>query len=175
MSIYSGQFDVYDYFYDKNDDDILNTKVYIGNNIISLRINSRKDLVPYYGHGIIICLNNSITITDYSLIDEESNDIIEYYQKNIIRFLKNSKRKNIKVDKDYFNDRPLLSFNREIYIEIFHRLLDNNMYISDIHTNMWKICKEELYDEMIKEGYDEKQSLIWCYGFDEYCERKKEK
>ena len=78
ISIFSGKCDLYDYLGDATDEELQNANIYIGDNVIPLRINNQHDLAPYYPYLIGIggwgdghC---NLRISTMSFIDEEERD-----------------------------------------------------------------------------------------------------
>ena len=53
MSRFSGKCDLYDHCGDYTDSQLQASRFYIGRNIIPLKIETQKDLAPYYPH--LIC------------------------------------------------------------------------------------------------------------------------
>ena len=122
MSKYSGKCDFYDWFSKINDDKSIeeklkNTKVYIGENILPLKMETYKDILPYGGYLTSnICNSDGITIIRLSTrpyVDRREEEILET-EMNILkkryRALKRKKKlkkrlNNIKKD---WNSNPFL-------------------------------------------------------------------
>ena len=78
ISQFSGKCDCYDHFSEYTDEQLQKSQIFIGDQIVPLRINNQHDLAPYYAHivgsvgycdGIAVC-----RLTEKSYVDSAEED-----------------------------------------------------------------------------------------------------
>lgn len=153
-----------------NIDSILKSNVYIGWNIIPLKIESEKDLIPYYPYivGFSATTNGvgEIRLTTESYVDIQERESLELYKRECVRYINKCKRKKEVIDLDHF-DTKYNQYYKDAYKEIMIRLVDKTMEftLDRIYLPSAERYRKELYDEMIKNGWEENKSKIWCFGW----------
>lgn len=167
MSLYSGKCDMADVVEIHGIDNMLKSKIFIESNIVPLKIETEKDLVPYYPFLIASSGSEngigSFRITDESYVDREERQILDYYTNECKDYIKKCKRNKQDVDIEHFKNE----YQPDIYNQILSRLLDKscefNLY--GIHTYMAEYYRIQLYNEMIRVGWTPSQALLWCFGW----------
>lgn len=179
MSKYSGKCDLADIYYIRDNWDFTKNKIYIKNNIIPLRIDCEKDLMPYFPYlqsygsgdkdGLIIHL------TDKSFVDIEEEERLNWCLGRAIRYFKKCKRKKIPFTKEECLKNCFWKPS-EYEIEIVDRVyrLGEKATIRGLHTKFHDYYREQLYQDMIKAGWEETKAYSWCYGWERLFERMKE-
>ena len=174
ISKYSGKCDFKDMCEIHNIDNILKSNVYIGWNIIPLKFESEKDLIPYYPYivGSSSTTNGvgEIRLSTESYVDRSERESLEFYTKACQKYVNKCKRKKEFCDIGHFNKENNYGYN-EVYEEIISRLMmvgfekDFKFTLDGIYLPMAERYRKELYDEMIKNGWDENKSKRWCFGW----------
>ena len=100
MSRFSGKCDVYDWFCDKDDDYIRQSKVYFSGGITPLEINSQHDLAPYYPHIIVYgggdrSGHSIIALSKRSYVDEREEERNSWALSDCLRYYRRCKRKKV--------------------------------------------------------------------------------
>jgi len=164
MSIYSGKCDLADHI-EINNDRYLKYDYYVGKNaIIPLRVNSLKDLVPYYpylismsgwrdNHGIVI-------LSSDSFVDEEERDHLTWMLDRMKKAYRAAKRKKI----EFVNPDPVFTNSEEIFKRV--KESGENATIDGIHTHFANMCRDALIKEMINVGYSADESVRWVWKND---------
>lgn len=173
MSLYSGKCDFCDMCDIHNVDNILKSNVYIGRNIIPLKFETEKDLIPYYPYLVATSATTNgvgeIRLSSESYVDRQERETLEWYVKDCQKYVNKCKRKKEFCDISHFNKENDCGYN-EIYEEIISRLMmvgfekDFKFTLDGIYLPMAERYRKELYDEMIKNGWDEFKSRQWCFG-----------
>ena len=69
---------------------------------------------------------------------------------------------------------PSFSYYSNSYKQLAERIVESNGKCElpkDIHTEMAEYYRKELYEDMLKEGWDDDTAYKWCYGFDRWMEK----
>ena len=174
MSKYSGKCDVYDsVIMINNIIDFKKLKIYAYNNeIIPLRIDSQKDLMPYYSFLTSFRSGNKdgdciIHLSSQSWVDIEEKERLEYKMDDLKRYYRSCKRKKVPFDKDKAL-KMISFFTPEQYeFELVDRVSEygEKSTIDNIHTSYHDKMRQSLCDDMIKEGWPKSQATFWCFGF----------
>ena len=126
MSLYSGKCDFCDMCDIHNVDNILKSNVYIGWNIIPLKFETKKDLIPYYPYLVSLSATTNgvgeIRLSTESYVDRSERESLELYTKECQRYVNKCKRKKEFCDISHFNKENDYGYN-EIYEEIISRLM----------------------------------------------------
>lgn len=167
MSIFSGKCDVYDTLvgiHEYTDEELKNNvDIYIGNVRTPLRIESKKDLIPYYPHLISVGSfdnekrKSTIFITSKSHVDYEEEDILNWRLKDLLRIYNRCKRKKIEFNTDEAVKKITWNgWNEEAYKELAKRVKEygKKATIDGIHLRMHERYRQELVGTMIKNGLD---------------------
>ena len=167
MSLYSGKCDFCDMCDIHNVYNILKSNVYIGWNIIPLKFESEKDLIPYYPYIVALSSTTNgvgeIRLSTESYVDISERESLEIYTKECQRYVNKCKRKKVEIDLDHFNNQ----YYKDAYKEILTRLIDKSkeFTLDGIYLPMAERYRKELYKEMVKNGYSEYDSKKWCFGW----------
>ena len=172
MSKYSGKCDFYDHIeMCKNEEEVLNTKIYIGNSETPLNIHSMVDLIPYYPHIIYLGVyngeNNIVRLTEKPYTDIEEEEHLQFYLDTILRYYRKCKRK-----KEEFNVETAIENLRWISCKDVIRTLAERVKkdgkkatYEGLHLPFEDYYRKELVNEMLKNGLDPKE-----YGYGRFCE-----
>ena len=182
ISLYSGRCDLKDTLDIFGVNEIIKKyKIYASNQILPLEVKEPKDLIPYYPFLTSSMSSNketggTIYLTSESYIDTEERQSLTWTLNNLIKIWKRCKRKKIPFDKEEALAQTTLFTPREYEEEIADRVakFGDKATIDGIHIKSHNRYRQDLYDEMIKNGWDEAKSYIWCFGFDRWIERNKE-
>ena len=167
MSLYSGKCDFCDTCEIHNVDNILKSNVYIGWNIIPLKFESEKDLIPYYPYivGSSATTNGvgEIRLSTESYVDRRERESLEFYTKECQRYVNKCKRKEEIINIEHFDNQ----YYRDVYRKILIRLVDKTkeFTLDGIYLPMAEHYREELYREMLKNDYSEYDSKKWCFSW----------
>ena len=174
MSLYSGKCDFCDIVEIHNVDNILKSNVYIGWNIIPLRFETEKDLIPYYPYLVASNATTNgveeIRLTSESYVDRQERENLELYTKECQKYVNKCKRKKEFCDISHFDKENDYGYN-EIYQEIISRLLmvgfekDFKFTLDGIYLSSAERYRKELYKEMINNEWDENKAKLWCFGW----------
>lgn len=180
MSVYSGKCDVYDSLigiHEYTDEELKNNvDIYIGNVKTPLKIESKKDLIPYYPHIVYAaCHNNkerkaNVFITSESFVDTEERESLEFRLKELLKIYNRCKRKKIEFNVDEAVKQVTWNgWNEEPYRELAIRVKEhgNKTTIDGIHLKMHELYRQELVEEMIKNGLN---PSYW--GYDRFVKNK---
>jgi len=162
-------------------DNILNNyKVYIGDNILPLRMESEKDLVPYYPFlESFMVLNKKdggiIRLQTDSFINIEEREWIAWRLNELKKYYRRCKRKHIPYSQDKALKLICLFEPQEYERELVKRVekFGEKTTIDDLHDNLHEHMRKELYELMLKYGWTEQQAYPWVYGWRRFFEKNK--
>ena len=173
MSKYCGKCDFGD-TYEILGDRVKNVKVFIGNNIVPLKMETYKDFLPYFpflvgsmassDEGTVVFLDSR------SYIDREEEDRLKSSLYWIKREYKSLKRKGEEITVD----KLISEFSRDPDRELARAVIESNgkCDVPDgIHLELSEHYRKSLYEDMIKEGWDEQQAYRWVYGLDRWLDK----
>lgn len=171
MSQFSGKCDYRDSYEIFGEEYILNSKTFIGNNIIPLRMDSYKDLVPYFPYLVATSCGDKesavIRLTNESFVDSEERETLQWYLDDIKKEWRRCKRKKIEFNVDEVSDK--IGYDKE-FIKILADEVARNGNKAEIpynaHMPLRDYYRIELYKEMVKVGYSKFQSAEWCFGWE---------
>ena len=147
--------------------------VYIGDNILPLRMESEKDLIPYYPYLESIMVSNKetggiIRLHTRSFIDEEEEERLTWRLNELKKYWRRCKRR-----KEPFSTEEALKkicfFDPQDYEKkLVTRVAEfgEAAIIEGIHDPMHERMRNELYELMIKYGWPEPQAYRWVYGWE---------
>ena len=188
MSVYSGKCDLYDSLIAIGEvNDFSKVHIYINHNPVELRIDSYKDLIPYFP-----CVPSVETHSngEYRLwlsgkpwyrIEEEQ--MLNIYLRDLTTCYNRLKRdKNLSLETliERYNAKYSWSHSKdELIAELASRLIEakgkkNNVDISDLYLPSGDWFRKRLYEEMVDNGWKESVAYNWCYGWDRWIERIKD-
>ena len=120
---------------------------------------SIKDLIPLYPHLIAMAHYNKsssiVILSPNSYIDEEEQELLEFYLKHLIKIYNRCKRKKIEFDvEEAVKEICWWDCNKEPITELAHRVKEKGKRasIDGIHLEMREYCRKQLVDEMLKHG-----------------------
>ena len=174
MSRYSGKCDLCDSIETVGIDKFLKEcEIYTKtSNLVPLKIESEKDLVPFYPYLCWLKTNNKYYLCNDNYINEEENEIKEWYLKDIIKEYKKAKR-----NKTEFNPKYLGGVNRnkvwDSIVEIVRQKGEKTTLedLEDIHSTMSEYYRKEWYEELIRVGWREDQAFHCAYGLRRFIQR----
>lgn len=183
MSRFSGKCDVYDSLVMIREvKDFTKVKIYAADNeVIPLRINSQKDLIPYYPYLTLVMCGDSegntvIHLSKKSFVDAEEEDILSWRLSELKKYYRRCKRNKVPYDKaealkliTYFVYNPS-SYSEELVNRVAEQ--GEKATINGIHLPSHDHMRKKLYDEMISAGYPDGVAYRWCFGFDRWCSRE---
>lgn len=172
MSRYSGKCDFCDHIEIHGVDNVLSSDIHIGRNIVPLRFETEKDLIPYYPHLILITAwdntanKGRIVLSERSFVDREEEEILTYTLQYLLRYYNRCKRKHIQYDADEAIKNSLGGwFKPEYYKVLAERVgrYGKKATIDGVHTPLHQHDRQLLYEEMIKNGYTPFSAYYWVY------------
>ena len=175
VSIYSGKCDVYDSLVMINDvTDFSNVRIYASDNhIIPLRIDSQKDLIPYYPYLVVMMSSIkdegiSVHLSEKSYVDTEEEGRLQWRLDQLKKYYRRCKRNHQPYDEKEAIKKICVWDVAEGYeIELVDRVKidgEKATYIG-VHIPMFDEMRKKLYDEMISAGYNKFESKLWCFGW----------
>lgn len=173
MSRFSGKCDFCDHIEIHGLNSILSSDIYIGRNIIPLRFETEKDLIPYYPHLVSIAAWNkdtnksNIILSEDSFVDREEEEILTYTLQQFLRYYNRCKRKHIQYDVEEAIRNSLGGwFNPEYYKVLAERVGEygKKANIEGVHTSSHQYFRNQLYNKMIEAGYTPFNAYYWVYN-----------
>lgn len=162
ISKYSGRFDVFDelvLIQGYTEEELKNNvKIYISNNSTPLKIESYKDVIPYYPYTIaILCCDNkeresTMYISSESFVDRDEREILEIYLKQILEIYNSCKTKEIEFDVEKAVEKVCFQDYDKCEIrKLANRVKENGnkTNINDIHLAMHERHRKILVNEML--------------------------
>lgn len=150
------------------------------NKVHKIQINNLKEITPYYPY--IICLSahtkdvDNIVLTNESYVDSEEREMLIWRLDQIKKVYRRCKRKKINFTLDEtYKDAGGYFGNTKVIEELFKRVSENGdkATIDGLYLPFWDLMRQYLYDEMIAVGYDEVESIKWCFPNVPFEEAKK--
>ena len=170
MSQFSGKCDFYDHIMIHGLDKTLSSRIYIGENIVPLRIDSEKDCVPYYPYLVSLSVTENgigtIRLTTKSFIDTEEQKRLKIYLAQILRMYNHYKRKQTIFNKEeVLSSISLFTPPEQWLVLLVDRVAEQGQKatIAGLHTDIHNYYRKLLYDEMLKHGYSPDNAHYWVY------------
>lgn len=175
MSKYSGCSDLFDsLMICKYTEEQLknNVKIYIGNNYVPLKIESYKDVIPYYPHLVCSSVHNNkknnaiYHITAESSVDKNEKEILNVYLDRILKFYEKCKQNKIEFNiKEAVESAYFVDWNKEQIIEIANRVKKDGKKanINGIHLKTPEYYRKILVDEMLRNNIN-----LSDYGYERF-------
>lgn len=187
-SMWSGKADVYDsLIMIGKTTDFSKVHIYADGNPIELRIDSYKDLIPYFP-----CIPSIETYSDgeYRIYTSST----PYYRKEELSLLKIYVRdlitcyNKLKREKKYTIDNLVIMYkNKYKWSSISDKLIcqlankvdeakghKERINLNDVFTPQGDYFREKLYKEMVENGWDEFKAKEWCCGYERAWNEKRE-
>lgn len=182
ISIFSGKADFCDSCSIQGADEIIkkyNVYAY-DNDIIPLKIESEKDLVPYYPYIVGMMFSDkenggSIYLSKESFVDSEEREHLMWRLKDLKRYWRKCKLNKVPFDRKEA-EKMLCAWRgyiQDFEIELIDRVEKDGekATLDDLHTPMHDRYRQELYDEMIKNGYSDNIAYRWCFGWRRWLDK----
>lgn len=173
MSKFSGKCDFYDsaiMIHQYTEEEFKNNVIiYVGNNPEPLKINSMKDLIPYYPYLVSMAAYNNVErksvihLCSESFVDQEEREILTWKLEHLIKIYNRCKRKKVEFDIDAAV-KEVCCFGVDDYVrELAERVKEKGKKatIDGIHMPMRDYYRKELVEEMLENGLDPAE---WGYG-----------
>lgn len=185
MSKFSGKYDFKDAIDSRGAEHVLHSKIYMGDEIIPMKFETPKDLIPYYPYLVAIQASDEdggiIRLTKESWVDTEERKTLTLYLERLKRKWRSCKRK--KQEFNYTKYYTCSSFADTVMKEMESRIKADGekATIEGIHTWMAEYYRNKLYEEMVAAGYEPYKAYSWVYKrydeqynklFAEYYEEK---
>lgn len=153
------------------------------NDIIPLKIETKKDLIAYYPYLVSAMSSNKeeggvIRLCQKSYIDMEEEKSLTYKLNDLIKYYKKCKRKKMPFDKNealkkinyYAGDYP-----QQYEIDLVNRVaeLGTKATIENIHDPMHDRMRKEWFDYMVESGWNEDIAYRWIFGWSRWLNRSK--
>lgn len=173
MSLYSGKCDVYDSLVMIREvTDFSKIKIYrhVGE-IVPLRIDSQKDLVPFYPFLTPMMAGDkdgaTVYLSDMSFVDMEESEILERHLNDLKRYWRKCKRKKVQFDDEEALKLICWFTPQEHDKELVRRVKQDGEKATaeDVHIDGWDRMRKDLADEMLRWGWDKLKTYTWCYGW----------
>lgn len=175
MSKFSGKFDFYDSYMNKDENQILENlgklELYIyGKDKRDHRLKSDtiKDIAKYYPYLICMGYGNRngkrvILLTSDSFIDQEERERINYYAEDVLRYQRKCKRKKIPFNEEEYLKQAWI--HNDCIKEVVHRIVKfgKNANLNDIHTGIHEMYRRYWFEELVKVGYTEQEAYVWVF------------
>lgn len=160
---------MFDFFGDYTDEQLQQCSFFIEDNPVPLRINNQHDLAPYYPHIMIMGSGENgvwnCQITSHSFVDYEEEERLNWRLQDFKKYRKKCKRNKIpyiesEAIKECFYLQPT-----DVDKEIAHRvgLYGDKATINGLRIEIYEICRNELLNEMVRLGWDERKARYWIW------------
>lgn len=155
---------------DATDEYLQNSNIYIGDNIIPLRINNQHDLAPYYPYIVGIGSwrdgHAEIRLSTESFIDVEEREHLTWKLNNVLRYWRMCKRNKTPYNVDIAAQS--ISFPgtpNGIEQEIAERVArdGDKATIDGLRDYMHEYYRKELLEEMVRLGWDRRRAKYWLW------------
>ena len=179
MSIYTGKADLFDSLVMIHQvTDFSNIQIYAAHNdIIPLRIDSQKDLIPYYPYLISIMSSSkddngirhmTINLSEKSYIDIDEEERLEWRLNRLKKYYRRCKRNHQPFD-DHEAIRVVSPWDdaEEYEFELVKRVkVDGEKATYDgVHIPYLDEGRMRLFNDMVEAGYNEVKAWTWCFGW----------
>lgn len=155
--------------------DFNKVKIFAYNNdIVPLRIDSQKDLMPYYPY--IVSMSNGdgdgnmvFHLSSRSYVDEEEEEHLSWHLEHIKKYWRKCKRNKTEFDENEaeklikWSDEELPDYKKEIIKRV--KNLGNKATIKNIHDPLHDHMRSALYNDMLKAGWNKWTAYRWVYGW----------
>jgi hypothetical protein len=167
--------------------DFSKVHIYINDNPVELRIDSYKDLIPYFPCVPSISTHFDgeyrIRLSGKPWYRVEEEQMLRIYLRDLTTCYNRLKRiKDLSLERliERYNNKYNWSYTKdELIAELANRLIEakgkkDNVDISDLYLPSGDWFRKRLYEEMVNNGWNEVVADRWCYGWDRWVERNKD-
>ena len=171
MSKFSGKCDCYDMYGDYTDEQLQSSRFYIGRNPVPLRIDTQKDLAPYYPFLIAVAAydNGSATVifSEESFIDREEHAHLSWELRDLKKYWRKCKRNKV----------PYIPQEAATHISWYQDPHPEDLTLAErvgefgekattdgVHDFIHDYYRSELFEEMIRLGWEEYTADMWIYN-----------
>lgn len=169
MSMYSGKCDVADCYDDRSDEYLRKSDFYLGDCIVPLRINSQKDLAPFYPY-LVSCASWSkeratVRMTEDSFIDREEREHLGWKLRDLQKYRRKCKRDKIPYVEEEALKKITLFEPTDIDREIARRVgkYGDKATIDGLHDSLHEYYRNSLFEKMVELGWDKKTADYWIW------------
>ena len=181
MSKFSGRCDCFDVLMGIREiTDFSKVKVYIGQELVPLRIDSYKDLVPYFPYLVVTQTgdgkgNMIVRLSIKSCVDTEEAELLLIELNHIKKYYRKCKREKTEYIEEEALRRISWMDGSEYLKELVKRVKEygEKATIDEIHIPSYERDRQNLYEEMLRVGWTEDQAYRWCFGWGRWLKRKK--
>lgn len=172
MSQFSGKCDLYDWFYGKQEEDLKNYKIYAAGNIIPLKIETIKDLVPYYPYLVASAGWNDgrgiIHLSSSSFVDREEEETLTLSLESLLRYYRRCKRKHVPYEPEEAVRHCFGSWGAPEDLELAQRVSEDGekATIQYVHSGFAFYYRNKLFEEMLIVGYTPFEAAHWVHKDD---------
>ena len=172
MSRFSGKCDLGDTLDIRGEEFISKSKIFIGNNIAPLRIDTYKDALPYFPFLVGSMGSDKemayIRISNRSFVDIEEEEMLGWILRDAKKYYRKCKRNKVDFDiNEALKKTVMFECDYDEYRPIIEAVKENGEKATvpeTVHRPIHDHYRKDLYEEMVKVGYDENSSAIWCFG-----------
>lgn len=155
--------------------DFSNVRIYAANNgLIPLRIDSQKDLMPYYPY-LITSMSSSkedgidAHLSERSYIDIEEEDRLKWRLNQLKKYYRRCKRNHEPFDdKEAIKKICVWNNGEENYeTELVKRVkyAGERATYDGLHIPMFDASRKRLFEDMVDAGYNGLRAWTWCFGW----------
>ena len=188
-SCFSGCCDVYDSLIVIGEvTDFSKVHIYLHDSPVELRIDSYRDLIPYFPcvPSITTHCNGEyrICISGKPSYRKEEEDLLRIYLRDLTtcyNWLRRNKNLSLETLVEKYNSKYSWwgSPKEEIVTKLASKLIEakgnkDKVDISDLYLPSGDWFRKRLYEEMINNGWEESVAYRWCYGWNRWAERKRD-
>lgn len=150
------------------------------NDLIPLKMTSKKDLVAYYTYPIAIQGWSDgvgkIVLGSQSYIDQWEQEHLDFLLSDLLKYYRKCKREKVEFDKEEALKKimPWSGSLQPYHHELVKRVSEDGAKATTegLHHELYDRMRKEWYELMIDSGWDEKQAYRWVYGWRRYLQRE---
>lgn len=172
MSKYSGKCDFADSVEIWGTDFVLNSDIFYKDLPVPLKIDSEKDLVPFYPFIVSTASvgknSGMVVLSERSFVDVEEAEILGWYKSEMVKAKRRCARKKLKfVPEDEASKFLFVSdeVRHNILPELARRVDKDreNASLEGLRLPLSEHYRGELFKEMIRVGYSRQQAIWWIW------------
>lgn len=171
MSRFSGKCDLYDHCGDYTDSQLQETRFYIGRNIVPLKIETQKDLSPYYPHLVSVAgCSDGVSVvhfTEDSFIDREEAEHLTWKLDSLKKYCRKCKRSHVPYDEEEAIKKAIFfhETGTDVNREMARRVGESGdkATIEGLHDSLHEYYRNNLFEEMVRLGWPEEPADYWIW------------